>query len=280
MKMYTSILLASFSTYVVAQSDDADMELQFLIKVYEDCTDKNSERCGRQPLTGQEQICNDDAYTILKEGFDSFHEKRYSRFCDEARASHCPPGGCRGSFSIHGIMQYGCWCNFRDNLMDGSGQPVNLYDSICKKFQLCLRCARWDGRQENYSCNPKTDTYNAIGRSDFRMDCSRANPGDLCGESLCSCNTSFLQRLFEQLWIVPSTYTDVFLHRRGFDQSQNCPLPPPVANDEMACCGYYPDRFPYGINSITKECCRDQTIYNPIIQDCCRNGSIADRGNC
>ena len=74
-----------------------------------------------------------------------------------------------------------------------------------------------DGFTEGYGCSPKTDTYNVIGDSLFGTDCSAANPGDLCGESLCSCNINFIQRVFAQNWIIPSVYTDEYLHSKGFD---------------------------------------------------------------
>ena len=129
----------------------------------------------------------------------------YESFC--GFRSNCPPGGCVSSFNIDAIKQYGCWCNFDDRLTEGVGEPQNEYDSICRNFQLCLRCTRIDGEIGGYSCDPKTDTYEANGNSVFSIDCSAANAGDLCGESLCSCNQNFLQRIMVQNWKFPPVYS-------------------------------------------------------------------------
>merc|ERR1712004_325653 len=92
------------------------------------------------------------------------------------------------SFGIDAINQYGCWCNFDERLTEGAGEPQNEYDSICKKFQLCLRCTSIDAKIGDYSCDPKTDVYQTD------VDCSASNAGNVCGESLCSCDQDFKTR--------------------------------------------------------------------------------------
>lgn len=248
--------------------------------------------------TGQAYLCTGTCHEVF---FDPGNESNnfdiaaYDDFCpsvDMERAGkkkgkgkangqpgHCPPGGCSSFWDLSGIWQYGCWCNFDEYLTEGSGQPVNVYDDICKSFQLCLRCARWDGKQENYACDPTLDPYNVVGFSNFKADCSAANPGDLCGESLCSCNVNFLQRLFRLLWVKPSPYTNEYLHSEGFDQEANCP-DPAIRSSTMSCCGYYPDRFPYSLGSSSKACCREHRLYNPVIEDCCPDGRTESAGSC
>ena len=58
--------------------------------------------------------------------------------------SYCPLGGCQSQFDLSGIDGYGCWCNFGAQLTSGHGSPVNIFDDICKAFQLCLRCVKFD----------------------------------------------------------------------------------------------------------------------------------------
>jgi len=233
--------------------------------------------CGSNPDLGADFLCTSqcDAHFNFMGG-----EKldNYNGFCGFKSQSHCPPGGCVSAFGLDKIWQYGCWCNFDDNLTDGVGEPQNIYDSICRKFQLCLRCARMDGVTEGYGCDPKTDDYNMVGNPFFQTDCSTPNPGDLCGESLCSCNVNFIQRLFAQNWKVPSVYDSQYLHSEGFEPSVECPNNNSgPGGKEVQCCGYWPDRFPYGIGD-TRGCCDHHNLFNPIAEQCCSDGSVKKAG--
>jgi len=242
---------------------------------YAACVDGDSSfgaDCQANPELGTDLLCTSDC----SDHFERIGGEKYDNyqgFC--GLKSNCPPGGCVSSFNIDHIKNYGCWCNFEDNLMDGAADPVNIYDSICRKFQLCLRCAKIDGETEGYGCNPKTVTWSSHGDPFFNTDCSNGNPGDLCGESVCSCNVNFIQRIFAQNWIVPSVYDPVYKHDNGFNQAANCPI---VHNgNDVKCCGYWPDRFPYGMNS-NKECCDEHKVYNPVSQICCYDGRVVSAG--
>jgi len=62
------------------------------------------------------------------------------------------------------IWGYGCWCNFGENLMQGSGKPQDAYDHICQSMQMCMRCAVMDSAENEENdgyCDPLVDSYNA-----------------------------------------------------------------------------------------------------------------------
>jgi len=228
--------------------------------------------CAAHPELGADFLCNDDCSAHFEDIGGEKYEN-YQGFC--GLKSLCPPGGCVSMFNIDRIDGYGCWCNFEENLMEGSANPVNVYDSLCRKFQLCLRCAKIDGKNEGYGCNPKTESWLGKGDQSFSTDCSSHN-GGLCGESVCSCAVNFIQRVFELLWVVPSVYEPAYKHENGFDKVASCP-PSEHPRNDVQCCGYWPDRFPYGGFS-DKECCDQRQLYNPVSQICCNDGSVKNTG--
>lgn len=75
---------------------------------------------------------------------------------------NCDDNECDVPLNLRGIWGYGCYCNFGNKLTQGKGAPVNNEDSICKRMQLCLRCAEMDGREGGYYCNARTTTYNQL----------------------------------------------------------------------------------------------------------------------
>lgn len=99
---------------------------------------------------------------------------------DRVNNLHCEGADCVVPFGLDRIWNYGCWCNFGDNLMKGHGQPQNVFDSICKDFSRCLRCAKFDGNQENFECDPIVQTYTTGSGPDFMSKCSAGNPDDQC----------------------------------------------------------------------------------------------------
>merc|ERR1712004_111666 len=174
------------------------------------------------------------------------------------RSSNCPePTGCNTAWDLTGIWGYGCWCNLdaeNGELTTGSGTPVNEFDAVCQKLQLCLRCAKFD----NGGCDPNVDDYNNKSGSDFLNRCTEANPNDGCGRSLCCCHSQFFSDLLGLLWS-NAVYDPLQLHANpNWDQSVCDVRANP--DSEMDCCGEYPARFPFNTNA--KTCCADgRTIY-------------------
>jgi len=207
---------------------------------------------------------------------------------DFRSASNCPPGGCTVLFPIQPLTNYGCWCNLASgDLTKGNGQPQDSFDVVCRDFQLCLRCARWDGKQGGYGCNPVSDGYMSKSGPDFIARCGEANPGNDCGRDLCMCYSQFYASLIGFLWNPPSApYSpsrqhpgNLFNPSGTFDWDAECAGSGTGAAD-MNCCGNYPTRFPY--NTDKKGCCGDQ-IFNPFVK-CCdgddQTGDIKDIGTC
>merc|ERR1711981_42233 len=187
--------------------------------------------------------------------------------------TYCPPEtGCQSPVNLEGIWGYGCWCNFGTELLTGSYQPVNKFDAICKDLQLCLRCAKMDGDNDGYECNPKTKVYNTTfswwpSKESLEGECSKINDGDACGTHCCSCEVDMINELISTIWAM-HVYEPEFKHPQ-FDREANCPTNP--QGTLLDCCGYYPDRFPY--SPVSRQCCENsQTLYNPLQKECCTGG--------
>jgi hypothetical protein len=208
---------------------------------------------------------------------------------DFRSASNCPPGGCTVMFPIQPLMNYGCWCNLQSgDLTTGAGLPQDSFDEKCGNFQLCLRCARWDAKQDGtYTCDPVNDGYVGVGNSNFVIDCDAQNPTD-CGAHLCMCYTNFFASLVGFLWNPPAAPYDASRAHPGnlynpagtFDYDGVCKGGPGNGANDMDCCGLYPERYPFSTNN--KGCCGNE-IFNPIAKCCdgtATTGNIQPVGTC
>lgn len=197
-----------------------------------------------------------------------------SEYCD-------PDKGCNSPVSLEGIWGYGCWCNFGEHLLTGGASPVNQFDEICKNLQLCLRCAKMDGENDGYECDPKTVDYNSVsewfqaGEGIF-SECETLNTGDHCATHCCTCEVDMVNSLLKTIWDIQA-YDPQYKHELGFSREENCPTNP--QHTLSACCGYYPTRFPY--SNEVRQCCRaDQSLYNPLNKDCCEGAGVSPIGSC
>merc|ERR1719220_2838229 len=179
--------------------------------------------------------------------------------------------------SFSGIWNYGCWCNFGQNLMSGQGTPVNRMDQLCQDMQLCLRCAKSDA--ENFdqedNCDPKTTTFKSnYGHLFFGKTVAAAcNLNEsTCSRNVCMCQTNMIaqmiQLVFEGYQHDREYYEDVFTEEI---KSQVCQKSGKHGGDEneTACCGYYPERKPF-LSGGRRRCCQnDQQLYNEMTHQCC-----------
>lgn len=185
----------------------------------------------------------------------------------------CNEGSCQVPITLSGIWGYGCWCNFGYNLLEGQGKPVNEYDNICKKMQMCLRCSRLDGKTDGHHCNPKTQNYNADfgwmpGNEAILADCTLNNPEDVCAQHVCSCELALINDLLNLMWS-GVIFDAQFKHVNGWNPNEDGKCEATASGDGRlkSCCGWYPDRSPYGGDI---ECCEDvQARYNPYVHTCC-----------
>ena len=178
------------------------------------------------------------------------------------------------------IWQYGCWCNFDEDLTLGRDQPVDVYDRVCRRYQLCLRCARRDGKVNGEYCDPVGQNYvaeNSIGSSSG-VGCAIAGSSS-CEEHVCLCDQNMLSDFLDLLFSGTGEVPDSSYLHDTYDFEANCAASDRTYEDVL-CCGTYPTRYPYSPLNPNKDCCSDTTVYNPINEECCTDGTAATIGGC
>lgn len=196
---------------------------------------------------------------------------------------NCDDNQCDVPLDLRGVWNYGCYCNFGSELTTGKGAAVNTEDAICKRMQLCLRCAERDAKEGGYKCDTRTVTYNStLGQSNngqninpnsFNSGCQVQNPNDLCAAHVCTCEMQLINEFLQVFWSGkmhdPAPRHPDNPYGGTFDYEANCYSAPGVT--EMDCCGKYPFRWTF--NSMKKECCDAvEEIYQPLGQVCCADG--------
>lgn len=56
------------------------------------------------------------------------------------------------------INNYGCWCNFGDEYVNGRGAPQDFIDNECKNLVQGYRCIVIDALERGEECEPATST--------------------------------------------------------------------------------------------------------------------------
>jgi len=196
---------------------------------------------------------------------------------------NCNSSKCRIPVSLSGIWNYGCWCNFGNNILQGQGPPQNKHDSACQKMQLCLRCAKLDAKNEGAECDPKTSSFNtylSFGTNSLDAECASKNKDDKCATNLCMCEMQFIADLVDLIW-EDYTYDPTVKHLTSggpFDYVSNCELKQGSNPTNFECCGFYPDRAPYSEDG-NRSCCNiDQNIFNNLSHKCCENSGVVEIG--
>lgn len=187
---------------------------------------------------------------------------------------------------------YGCWCYFEENengavektgIGYGKSQPVNQYDAACKILHGGYECIVADQAALGQSCEPWTATYNFP-----TADCLVNGPGPVdCCEAIntpgsCAADTCIVERQFAVDMLnllnelnVPTEF-NLYQHSNGFDPgSASCPIVPGLPNPTTACCGDYPQRFPYKTLNDARKCCDVGGIgitFMDATWDCCNDG--------
>lgn len=112
--------------------------------------------------------------------------------------------------------------------MKGSGHPLDEYDSVCRDYQHCLRCAKIDSDAvEPNSCDPTDKEYKAtfgsMGQQDLTGHCKSINADDDCGTHMCTCTIDLIDRFIQLLWR-EIQMQPVYKHENGFDAVSTCHL--------------------------------------------------------
>merc|ERR1719361_904093 len=230
---------------------------------------------------------------------------------------NCPPGKCDVPITLAEIWGYGCWCNF-PALGRGSGPILDEFDHACNFLSRCNRCTAMDGEHADpsYVCDAATEDFNVNVRWDMAAmgltgDCAVANDND-CDKHLCSCQMTFISRLLESLWAgatvnplnyhgnadwngnrckggempeattVPTIDPELLTTFAATADTVQTPFTVDQGHDEQfICCGFYPDRFSYNID--TWACCETENIreaYRHATHICCTDSEqVVDIGD-
>jgi len=205
--------------------------------------------------------------------------------------------------AVRQFDEYGCWCYFYDNVGRGKGTPVDEIDGLCKTLHDGYMCAMIDAENEgSEECVPWEVEYNpgqGTG-SDRFADCLAQNPGaSNCVVRSCSVEGIFADNIFALLLGGSSADLATYSHANGFDPSHSyeecttdadgnetcewvqgaCASKPYTqkASGDKACCGAYPNRYPFRTLDGDRACCGSRT-YNTQILNCCANGQV--KANC
>merc|ERR1712066_59749 len=191
--------------------------------------------------------------------------------------------------AIQNFDEYGCWCFFYDNVGRGKGTPVDELDGFCKTLADGYACIALDNEIEGAEdCIPWEVHYNPGGGAgrDRHESCTIANPGaSNCAIRACSVEGIFVDNVFAMLLSGAQADFEQFSHAQGFDNGIYAGCPTYYAKTgikvdyggEKACCGHYPNRFPFKTLQGGRACCGSRT-YSTDLMNCCANGQI--KANC
>lgn len=187
---------------------------------------------------------------------------------------------------------YGCWCYFEENpngatertgIGYGKSNPVNAYDSACKKLAGGYECVVADQAAQGSNCEPWTVPYtqptlSCLQSGQGATACCQAagNSPGTCGFLACVVERDFVITFLDlQAQGVPLNAA-TFGHVNGFDQAgSGCPVTKGVRNPTTACCGQYPDRYPYKTLNGARQCCEASGVgitFMAAAWDCCSDG--------
>ena len=180
--------------------------------------------------------------------------------------------------AIPQLDEYGCWCYFYDNVGRGKGNPVDEVDAMCKVLGEGYECAIRDSEDEGIDCTPWTVDYlvgTGTGR-ELYTSCQSLN-ADSCAARACAVEGTFVENLFAVLISGQGIPYADYSHAQGFDPATDagCPVKKgsPGAGAEKACCGAYPNRFPYKTLGGERGCCGSRT-YSTALLNCCSPGKV------
>ena len=188
------------------------------------------------------------------------------------------------------LDEFGCWCYFYDIKFQGRGEPVDEVDGFCKTLQQGYECAMRDGEDEGETCIPWEVSYTpgSGGGDTLVSSCIDMNPNSNCAARACAVESTFVNSLFALLISGQAIDYQSFSHAQGFDPEAGCAtgnarndqefFGPDVTQD-YACCGYYPERFPYNTKFGEKACCGTRT-YSTSFQNCCSTDPVRVKGTC
>lgn len=183
------------------------------------------------------------------------------------------------------LDQYGCWCYFQNDHGKGKSKPVNEIDEFCQVLHHGYSCIIKDTDAMGAKCTPWEIPYNSaistgivtgITMENLKTECNVQNPNDTCESWTCMVENWFVIQ-FLKYSLNGGTIATEFQHSEGFTPADSCWTDGPNGY-EKACCGAYPERFPFTLRNGERACCVDKT-YNTEYYSCC-SGVIMSEGSC
>lgn len=272
-----------------------DLENHYCIALYEDMfiDPVEASKCRREDNPDTWGACTNDLCDNCNGVFEGEAQHNFDDFCMMAdrniNSQRYDDSQETNTFSFKQIHNYGCWCNFDDpqgtyqRLMMGESAPQDKVDTTCRDYQLCLRCAKWDGSQyDDYNCDPHTEEFMSAFSSNIinkKPDTAEGNGlstqtcfNDFnesdCKISICRCHQQFVRRLIDEHLGEP-IYNELKQVPNGpFEWDQQCKVD--HAPIDMQCCGRNPNRYPFNADNPNKSCCGKYNSYpfNPNYQYC------------
>jgi len=163
-----------------------------------------------------------------------------------------------GAFDMASIRGYGCNCFMNDFGIENIsyGKPVNNFDSSCRAYQECLKCAK---EEHGDQCFPDFTGYILEVGSDGEISCD--NNRRTCRRSLCECDKMFAKMQAEHA----AEYDHQYNVLSGWEPQDSCIRGGSPLRSQPACCGGSGNPF---------------IVYNTLVKQCCADGKVALHGQC
>lgn len=178
------------------------------------------------------------------------------------------------------LSNYGCWCFFENAHGKGRGKPIDEIDSFCKVLHDGYECIIADAAEAGIDCIPWEASYNSafgsgipsgLTLAGLAAECDVQNAADTCQSWTCKVEGWFVQQYF--LYSTSGGLINAAnRHENGFDQDVGCPISSGITS-EKACCGEFPERFPYKTYEGARDCCVTHTFNTNLFQ-CCPDGHV------
>lgn len=185
-------------------------------------------------------------------------------------------------FDVKLISEYGCWCFFGDQVGRGRAQPLDAVDEACRVLAGGYECAMRDAEDEGTTCIPWEVEYaSAVGGTGLTIpeECANLNEGNNCAIRACIIEGSFVANLLD-IFLSGGSINNAYKPQFGFNYDESCVVKKSGGGPSLkACCGVYPDRYPFKARGGDRKCCGTRT-YNSLTLKCCDFDTSLVKFNC
>jgi len=195
------------------------------------------------------------------------------------------------------IQYYGCWCYLDSDWDTAKGPVQDGLDQECKNLVSNYRCLVLDALDRGDTCDPALQDYTPYnlfaGSQDVVGECAvngnQNGANSQCQIDLCIADGTFTLNLFALMFQLgginqntppydPSVTHAANTDNPGtFDPAVECLTNAlnGAGRSEKACCGSYPNRYPFKTFNGEKDCCGDRTFTTLALQ-CCFDTDVID----